>query len=196
MISLNSSSLSPPTALSPSTASKLNAARHGSQRPGDRFVALPVPDPFPFRSNAELWVTGSLTKGGVALIRDGDHHAKVILTPAVFAVLSLLIIAARRAVGRKPWTAAGFISVTHLGRELERWSPNGAADQVPRHIHTLHTELMKAWRHNGSHKQAKQWAYHLIESDHLGYRISTRADRQHLDIVQERPLKILVTEPK
>lgn len=166
------------------------AARQRTPSPRERFPSLLTEDLFPFqREGVHLVMSGTFAGGGRALIQEGDLKAKVELGPVVFTVLANLIMAAKRAEGRKPFSAAGFISATHLGRELERRSFKGEQVYAVKDIHTLRTKLAEAWTQHMSREQADQWARELIETDQCGYRLSTRPNQLHLDVVTERPLE-------
>jgi hypothetical protein len=177
-----------------SSTSRRRPDRNRSRPPNNVFPAAGIPVLFPFRRNVKIWMSGMFTGGGIAVIREGRREVKVNLPAVEFAVLAILIMAARRALSRKPFSAAGFISAGHLGRELERWSTKGYGEYVARHVHTLRTLIITAWSHHASSVAAKQFAHQLIETNLGAYRLSTRPKQLHMDIVLERPLDISLTK--
>ncbi len=173
--------------------------RAACERPNRNQTLVPAPvgaDVFPFRSTAELWLTGSFEAGGHVIVRDAEHEIKFKVKPVQFAVLAILIMAARRAVGRKPWSAAGFLPAEHFAAEFTRWSSKADRRQVIKYVHLQRRDFVDAWHKQTGSPSAKQWAFDLIETDQCGYRLSIRPQRLHADIVLPRPLKILTVESK
>ncbi len=172
------------------------AVRERSKRIQKLWPAPIGADVFPFHSTAELWLTGSFEAGGYVIVRDAEHEIKLKLKPVSFAVLAILIMAARRAAVRKPWSASGFIPAEHFAAEFTRWSSTADRKLVIKYVHFLRRDFTAVWRKQTGSPSAKQWAFDLIETDQCGYRLSIEPRRMHWDPVLPRPLKIPPAESK
>jgi hypothetical protein len=51
----------------------------------------PTELPLPLLSTTRLWVTGRWGQGGIVRLQDGGRQATVLLPPALFHVLAILI---------------------------------------------------------------------------------------------------------
>src|SRR5690349_18380642 len=82
---------------------------------------IPQPDPVPFLTETQLWLCGRWGEKGYAVISEGKHHAKVVLPPALFDLLAILILAATKPIPpESSWVPSGFITAEELSRELAR----------------------------------------------------------------------------
>jgi hypothetical protein len=159
----------------------------------------------PFRTKAELWASGRWGKGGVALLREGDWHGLVKLPPALFAVLAILILAAKRAAADASW-AGGFVTAEELCRRLTRHTRGTDNVLLPdtkhaiRYIFRLRRALAKILKGPIAKTsptesiagikllKPSEWAKRLIElQPFLGYRLSAPPEGLQLEILKDLP---------
>lgn len=142
-----------------------------------------APKLFPYQTQVDVWLTGSFRDGGVAIVHDGGAEKTLHLGPAVFSVLAVLIMTAHRARSRKTWSAAGFLSVEKLKKELDRLTKGlVSSEYAVKYVYRLRERLSQVKQ---SSKQGKKWARMFLETTVLGYRLSTHPQNVHLDLVDE-----------
>lgn len=165
--------------------------------------------PLPFRTNTELWVSGRWGGGGRATVDEADRRVSFQLPPALFAVVAVLILAAKQAWAEGSWARA-FVSVEELGRQLARRTQGTANPLLPdpqhtiRYVFRLRRALQRALeqpldqrgsglvrarsRPAGPTLDASEWVKSFVEFiPFLGYRLSSHPDRLHLEIIEEMP---------
>jgi hypothetical protein len=141
----------------------------------------------PYRTKAQVILSGRFQEGGLAVIRDGGHQTLVRLPPKLFAVLALLIQASHQA---QPSLTIGFISVKELTRQLvrslsvtsrhERHDSSKTVRYVFRLRRALGRALVKSLgRKANANKQftgafGAEWGKRFLESQaYVGYRLSS-----------------------
>jgi hypothetical protein len=150
----------------------------------------------PFRSTAQLWLTGRWGEGGIARVRDKGRQVSLALPPALFNLLAILAGEAQRPPGDRAWRA-GFLSVRELGRELTRRTQGKDNLLLPGREHTIRYVyrarmlLSKAMSQleQGPHAEEIDflaWAKDLLEyRPFFGYRLSTAPEQLHLFILKD-----------
>jgi hypothetical protein len=154
-------------------------------------------DPFSFLSRTELWVTGGWDRGGFARIVAEDRK-HVLKTPqALFAVLALLILAARRASGSAGSFGKGFLTVAELRAQIKQVT-GGTLDPDPEHVNRYVFRLRGLFGQGARSTAAgRRWAKRLLQHlSPLGYRLSLPADKLHLQMLEEdSPLVPAILQP-
>jgi hypothetical protein len=148
----------------------------------------PPPNAAPYLTQAQFWLCGRWGQHGVAILSEGKHQATVRLSPALFDLLAVLVLAAIRPVPPdKSWVPSGFITTEELCRELTRRG-GGNPDRpwytkkyVNRMVYRLRKLLATALFQSGC--QGREWADRFLESGPLGYRLSSPAANLQLAIL-------------
>ena len=144
--------------------------------------------PFPFQTQCCLWAVGRWGQGGTLVIEDAERHAAVVLSPALFDLMAILIRAAQRVSGAGSWVPAGFLTVEELRREITRQAggtmslPLADPEHVIKAICRIRKKIGTAlFPKGGGDRYAKQ----LLEKTNLGYRLSTAPENLTLEIFGE-----------
>jgi hypothetical protein len=149
-----------------------------SEARGAAMAVISPPNPAPFLTDSQLWLCGRSGEKGVAILQDGNRHARVKLPPTLFDLLMILVVAATKpASSGQSWVPSGFVTTDELCRELSRqWG--GASHQpvytkkyVNRTIFRLRRALAAALFPKG--KAGREWVNRFLENGTLGYRLSS-----------------------
>ncbi len=155
-------------------------------------MSEPTLNPYPFQTQSRLWAVGHRAGEGTVIIQDGGRQVKVRLSPLLFDVMAILILAAQRTPGSEAWVPAGFLTVEELRREITHQAggtmdlPLADPEHVIKAIYRLRKQIGKAlFPKEGGEEYAKQ----LLEKTNLGYRLSTAPENLHLVILGEQGLE-------
>jgi hypothetical protein len=139
------------------------------------------PELFPLQTDAELWLSGSPETGGKGVIRDFGQEVIASFSPSEFAVIAILIMAAREdAVQKEDWAAAGFRSVRQLKAAFRDLQSQLDSEYMTKYVFAARKRLEGAWRRFAP---ARGWGKRFLETNERRYRLSTHPSKLHLDLV-------------
>jgi hypothetical protein len=144
-------------------------------------------DGLDFLTATQLRLCGGWGERGLALLQDENRSVQLEVSPGLFDLLAILILAAHSPVPPEAsWVPRGFITPEKLGRELTRRGGGNPRDpwydgeHVKRSIFRLRRTLARALFSDGD---GAAWSHRFVEYASLGYRLSTAPDNLHLAIL-------------